>query len=205
MGERKRFAALGLCLCLASLIFSVALQRAGYLTYLNSDMASEVILAKRQFETRSLVQMDWLYSTEVHTVHMNLLYALAFLVTKSYRTARIIGNTAEAMKVEWDLDFRYLNQPLDNRYEEINEFCRNAAEKLFGPDIFANMPTLMSSEDFSWYLQKIPGIFTYIGSANAEKGIIGTNHQSTYDVDESVLKNGSALAAQFAYDYLLTK
>lgn len=94
MGERKRFAALGLCLCLASLVFSVALQRAGYLTYLNSDMASEVILAKRQFETRSLVQMDWLYSTEVHTVHMNLLYALAFLVTKSYRTARIIGNTA---------------------------------------------------------------------------------------------------------------
>lgn len=118
---------------------------------------------------------------------------------------RIIGNTAEAMKVEWDLDFRYLNQPLDNRYEEINEICRNAAEKLFGPDIFANMPTLMSSEDFSWYLQKIPGIFTYIGSANPEKGIIGTNHQSTYDVDESVLKNGSALAAQFAYDYLLTK
>ena len=118
---------------------------------------------------------------------------------------RIIGNTAEAMKVEWDLDFRYLNQPLDNRYEEINKICRNAAEKLFGPDIFANMPTLMSSEDFSWYLQKIPGIFTYIGSANPEKGIIGTNHQSTYDVDESVLKNGSAMAAQFAYDYLLTK
>ena len=64
------------------------------------------------------------------------------------------------------------------------------------------MPTLMSSEDFSWYMEKIPGVFTYIGSSNPAKGITGTNHQNTYDVDEAVLKNGAALAAQFAIDYL---
>ena len=74
--------------------------------------------------------------------------------------------------------------------------------KLFGKDVFAHMPTLMSSEDFSWYLQKMPGVFTYIGSANPEKGITGTNHQSTYDVDEDVLKRGTALAVQFALDFL---
>ena len=81
-----------LLLCALSLAFSVVLQREGYLTYLNSDMASEVILARRQYETGSPIQFDWLYSTEVHTVHMNLLYALAFNFTSSYRTARILGN-----------------------------------------------------------------------------------------------------------------
>lgn len=115
---------------------------------------------------------------------------------------RIIGRTAEAMKVGWELEYRYQNIPINNKYDDVTELCQKAAEKLFGPEIFAHMPTLMSSEDFSWYMEKIPGVFTYIGSSNPEKGITGTNHQSTYDVDESVLKNGSALAAQFSVDYL---
>lgn len=83
----------GLMLCAAALALSVVLQQAGYLTYLNSDMASEMILARRQADTGSLIQMDWLYSTEIHSIHMNLFYALAFLITPDYMLARIIGNT----------------------------------------------------------------------------------------------------------------
>lgn len=95
MKQRKRgwTIAVGLLLCAAALALSVALQRAGYLTYLNSDMASEMILARRQADTHSLIQMDWLYSTEIHTVHMNLFYALAFFLTPDFEIARIIGNT----------------------------------------------------------------------------------------------------------------
>ena len=80
-------------LCVLALVFSVWLQKTGYLIYLNSDMASEVILANRQAQTHSLIQMDWLYSTEIHSIHMNLFYALAFLLTPSYEAVRIIGNT----------------------------------------------------------------------------------------------------------------
>ncbi|MBQ6505351.1 MAG: amidohydrolase [Flexilinea sp.] len=115
---------------------------------------------------------------------------------------RMIGGIADAMKVTWDLDYIYLNCPVENRYDEITRICQNSAAKLFGEDVFAHMPTLMSSEDFSWYLREMPGVFTYIGSSNPEKGITGTNHQSTYDVDEDVLKRGTALAVQFALDFL---
>ena len=89
---KRRGIALGLLLCAATLVLAVLLQRAGYLAYLNSDMASETILARRQVDTGSLVQMDWLYSTEIHSLHMNLFYALAFLVTPSFEMARILGN-----------------------------------------------------------------------------------------------------------------
>ena len=93
-GEKRRWpVVLGVALCALTLALSVALQEAGYLTYLNGDMASEMILARRQADTGSLIQMDWLYSTEIHTIHMNLFYALAFLFTDSFMTARIIGNT----------------------------------------------------------------------------------------------------------------
>ena len=93
-GEKRRWPlVLGIALCVLSLALSVALQEAGYLTYLNGDMASEMILARRQADTGSLIQMDWIYSTEIHTIHMNLLYALSFLFTDSFMLARIIGNT----------------------------------------------------------------------------------------------------------------
>lgn len=92
--EKKRWPiALGIALCIAALVFSVVLQKAGYLTYLNSDMAAEIILARHQASSGHLIEMDWLYSTEIHTLHMNLLYALAFLFTDSYFAARVIGNT----------------------------------------------------------------------------------------------------------------
>ena len=84
---------LGLVLCALTLVLSVALQREGYLVYLNSDMSSEMILARQQADSGHLVETQWLYSTEVHTLHMNLLYALAFRLTDSYFLARIIGNT----------------------------------------------------------------------------------------------------------------
>ena len=93
MRHSKKGIALGAALCVLALVFSVWLQKAGYLIYLNSDMASEVILANRQAQTHSLIQMDWLYSTEIHSIHMNLFYALAFLLTPSYEAVRIIGNT----------------------------------------------------------------------------------------------------------------
>jgi len=84
---------LGIALCVLTLAYSVVLQKAGYLTYLNSDMAAEIILAKQQAQSGHIVEMDWLYSTEIHTLHMNLLYALSFLFTDSYFAARVIGNT----------------------------------------------------------------------------------------------------------------
>ena len=92
--EKRRWPTIvGIALCILTLVVSVFLQEAGYLTYLNSDMASEMILARRQADTGSLIQMDWLYSTEIHTIHMNLLYALSFAWTDSFMWARIIGNT----------------------------------------------------------------------------------------------------------------
>lgn len=84
---------LSLLLCAATLCASVALQREGYLTYLNADMASETLLARRQADLLAPVATDWIYSTEIHLLHMNLLYALAFLAGAGFETARIIGNT----------------------------------------------------------------------------------------------------------------
>ena len=84
---------LGVFLCIIAFSASVLLQQTGYLTYLNGDMASETILAHRQVTNHHLIERDWIYSTEIHTLHMNLFYAIAFIFVRSYKAARIIGNT----------------------------------------------------------------------------------------------------------------
>ena len=60
----------------------------------------------------------------------------------------------------------------------------------------------MSSEDFAAYALRVPALFAFIGSRNAEKGITHTNHQAQYTVDEDILVRGAAFEAQFALDYL---
>ena len=91
--ETRRWPAIaGVVLCILTLALSVMLQEAGYLTYLDGDMAAQIMLGKRQADTGSLIQMDWVYSTEIQSIDMNLFYALSFAFTQNYMWARIIGN-----------------------------------------------------------------------------------------------------------------
>ena len=62
--------------------------------------------------------------------------------------------------------------------------------------------SVMASEDFSWFGEKVPYFFAFVGSRNESKGLTYTNHNEHYDVDESVLKRGAAVMAQFAVDFL---
>lgn len=84
---------IGLALCVVVLAVSVIMQDVGYLGMLDGDIAADLLLGKRQAESGSLIQMDWLYSTEVRMFSPNLFYALAFSLGAGFKWARIIGHT----------------------------------------------------------------------------------------------------------------
>ncbi len=63
------------------------------------------------------------------------------------------------------------------------------------------VPLLMTTEDFAYYTQKIPGCFYRIGVGNAEKYITPL-HTDTFDVDESVFKTSIALMSWLAIQAL---
>lgn len=117
----------------------------------------------------------------------------------------IIENTGKALGCKAELEYTYYASPVINEHEDINNIVRNAAVKLYGEESLVSMPKLMGSEDFSYLAEKTPGFYGFIGGRNEEKGIIYTNHNDKYTVDEDVLHRGSALYAQFAYDYLEEK
>lgn len=60
----------------------------------------------------------------------------------------------------------------------------------------------MAGEDFSFYANKVPGVFFFVGTNNEAKGITKPLHSPYFDLDESVLGLASSVMAQAALDYL---
>jgi len=115
---------------------------------------------------------------------------------------QIITNVASAFGAKAELEYWYLTEPVINSDEQLNRIAHDAVVKLYGEEGVGHMPTIMGSEDFSWFGQKARYIFGFLGSRDEKKGYVATNHQEKYDVDESILKRGAAVMAQFAADFL---
>ena len=60
----------------------------------------------------------------------------------------------------------------------------------------------MGSEDFSLYLERVPGCFLFLSSADPAKGTNVSHHSAGFNVDESVLWEGSAVFAAIAERFL---
>lgn len=127
------------------------------------------------------------------------------LETVAEDVQRIAGSTAAAFGATATVEYKHLAMPVINDNEQLNQIARNAVIKLYGEEGLGHLPTLMGSEDFSYFGERCPYIYGFLGSRCPEKGYIYTNHQERYDVDEGTLSRGSAVAAQFAHDFLLAE
>lgn len=80
--------------------------------------------------------------------------------------------------------------------DKLTLYASNKASELIGTDSVETIPIRMTSEDFAWYTQQIPGCFFRLGTGNVSKGITSGVHTPTFDVDEECLAIG---ASTFAY------
>jgi amidohydrolase len=86
--------------------------------------------------------------------------------------------------------------------EEMTAFVVKVAKEILGEDRLSLLRPLMGSEDFSFYLQKVPGTFAFLGVENKEKGIIYPHHHPKFNIDEDILPLGTALHVSVAMEYL---
>jgi amidohydrolase len=72
--------------------------------------------------------------------------------------------------------------------------------RVFNPDA----PVAMASEDFSFYAQKVPGLFFFLGITpkGTDPATAAANHSPRFFVDESALVTGVRALASVAVDYL---
>lgn len=116
---------------------------------------------------------------------------------------RVCEDTAAAFGARAELKYDAFPSPVINDHDDLNQIAHDAAVKLYGEEGIKEMPRVMGSEDFAYFMDVVPGIFGFLGSRDAEHQ--ASNHNDCYDVPEEVLKRGAAMHAQFAADYLSAK
>ena len=85
---------------------------------------------------------------------------------------------------------------------EATELAIQAAEKVLGKERLTKAEPWMACETICTTLAKWPGVFALIGSRNPEKGTGAAHHNGAFDVDEDVMKYGSASAIAYALAFL---
>ena len=64
------------------------------------------------------------------------------------------------------------------------------------------MPPVMPAEDFSYYLQKVPGCFIFVGAGNSDKGAVYPHHHAKFDLDEESMRHAAEVLIGLAEAYI---
>lgn len=114
---------------------------------------------------------------------------------------RVVENTAAAYGAMAELIYQSRVLPTINE-EEPSEVAATAVKKVLGEEKLSNMTRVMGGEDFSVYQPNKPSCFAFVGIYNPEVGAVNAHHNNNFNMDDSILINGSAVFVQFALDWL---
>ncbi|KAK3443108.1 IAA-amino acid hydrolase ILR1-like 1 [Eucalyptus grandis] len=86
--------------------------------------------------------------------------------------------------------------------ERIYKHVHRVSTEIVGEENTVLSPSFTGSEDFAFYLDKVPGSFLLLGIRNEKVGSVYPPHSPYYSIDEDVLSIGAAIHAAFALSYI---
>lgn len=104
--------------------------------------------------------------------------------TMTKRVQEAAAGIAAGYGCKGEAVFRHMYRVVDND-PKLVELLQEVAG-----DNYEETPPYMLAEDFSLYLQKVPGMFFFLGSGNEEKGYIHSLHSAQFQFDEEILALG---------------
>ena len=112
------------------------------------------------------------------------------------RLAEIIDRQAAAIAASFgagiEITHRKGAPPVENDPAVI-ETIESAAASVLGPEGVRPTPQSMGSEDFSWFLQDVPGALVRLGVGKNQHPV--DLHSPTFDIDEAAIEHGIAVGA----------
>jgi hippurate hydrolase len=110
------------------------------------------------------------------------------------RMEELARGIAKGMRGDVDLDYTF-SYPVTVNDEAAANLALDVAEGLFGTESVLELPgPSMGAEDFSYFLESLPGAFIWLGIGEEASGL----HTPKFAFDEDVLLLGSALLAALA-------
>ena len=115
---------------------------------------------------------------------------------------RILDNACRTYGCTYDI----LHMPKPLFEVQNNPVCAKLAEQAvasyIGPDALTDCTPWMASETFAITARLYPGVLTFTGIANADKGCGANHHTPEFDLDEDGLIYGTTACVGYALDYL---
>ena len=110
------------------------------------------------------------------------------------RMEAVASGVAKGMRGDANLDYTF-SYPVTVNDEGAANHALDVAEDLFGAESVLELPNpSMTSEDFAFFLEKVPGAFIWLGVGEDVSGL----HTPQFAFDEEILPRGSALLAALA-------
>jgi amidohydrolase len=83
--------------------------------------------------------------------------------------------------------------------ESMVDFVAHTAGGIFGESKVQDIDPVMGGEDFSYFLQKVPGTFLFFGMGD---GMEYPHHHPAFDIDEKALPQATLLMTALALEFL---
>ncbi len=113
-----------------------------------------------------------------------------------------IKGVCKSMGATYNFDYKF-GQPELINHDEMVDILLNEATSIIGKDNCIDLiDPVMGGEDFSEYLQLVPGAFFRLGTCNKEKQTCIPQHNSRFDVDDDALKVGMKVLSACALKIL---
>lgn len=119
------------------------------------------------------------------------------------KAERIANGVCSALRCTAETTLIPFVSPVINE-EKTTTLLKETAEELLGAENVLESPPIMVSEDFSFYQEKIPGTFFFVGCGNPKKGTNASHHHPKFNVDDDALEIGIQMMTGFAWKYLST-
>ena len=114
--------------------------------------------------------------------------------------AAILRGLSEAYAVEHNMDYENVLPPTINDAVMAQRVVVSGKQALGPANVKMLEQPAMVSEDFSLYLQEVPGCMFFLGTGTEQSSSAGL-HSAYFQIDERILPLGSAVLAQIALDF----
>ena len=118
---------------------------------------------------------------------------------------RTISGICASNNCTYKLDYQYGFPPTVND-PHMTSLVERAATYVLGENNVNRLEEpSMTGEDFSYFLQKVPGCFFWLGTRNSDEGIVHPLHSARFQLDEAILPKGTAVLSTTALAFLDTE
>jgi amidohydrolase len=129
-------------------------------------------------------------------------FELSVRETVLKRFDEIVHGVAEAMGCTADVEVKRLTPALINNNEIAARVQASAQQLLPDAEVDSSGYLTMGAEDMAFMLEKVPGCYFFVGSANDEKNLNYGHHHPKFDFDEAALPRAVALMSSAVAEFL---